>query len=149
MPNIDIYFLQMLQDDYRNYSCFIETGIYNGTTTFALEPFFDKIYTIEFSETHYNNTKNKYNGNKISFLLGDSSIVLKSLLPTIKEKAIFFLDGHWSAGDTGRSDKDCPLIEEVTHIMNLFENEAIIIIDDYRLFGLLLPTEDSFIIDWS
>ena len=136
MPSIDYNFLVKLHDDYTKYSCFIETGTLNGDTTFALEPYFNKLYTIEFSEKYYNNTKNRYYGNKINFILGDSSIIFESLLPNIKDKCIFFLEGHWSGGDTGKSNKDCPLIEEITHINNLFQNEAIIIIDDFRLFGL-------------
>lgn len=136
MPSINESFLKKLQDDYTKYNCFIETGTLVGETIFALEPYFDKLYTIEFSENYYNNTKNKYNGNKINFILGDSSIVFESLLPNITNKCIFFLDGHWSGGDTGKSDKDCPLDEEITHINNLFQNDAIIIIDDFRLFGL-------------
>lgn len=136
MPSLNRYFLNNLQDDYRKYNCFIETGTLNGGTIFALEPFFDKLYTIEFSEKYYNNTKNRYNRNKINFILGDSSIVFESLLPNISDKCIFFLDGHWSSGDTGHSNKDCPLEEEITHINNLFQNDAIIIIDDFRLFGL-------------
>ncbi len=136
MPSINNEFLKLLKDDYTQYNCFIETGTLNGDTTFALEPYFNKIYTIEFSEKYYNRTKNIYSGNKINFILGDSSIVFETLLPNITDKCIFFLDGHWSSGDTGRSQKDCPLDEEITHINNLFTNDAIIIIDDFRLFGL-------------
>jgi hypothetical protein len=148
MPSLDPCFLNNLQDDYKNYPCFIETGTYNGSTTFALEPHFDKLHTIEFSEKYYNNTKSKYCGNKINFILGDSSVVFESLLPTITDKCIFFLDGHWSSADTGRSTKDCPLNEEIKHINDLFQNEAILIIDDYRLFGL---DQSSGLIgeDWS
>jgi len=136
MPCLDNLFLKLLQDDHTQYNCFIETGTFKGDTTFALEPYFNKIYTIEFSEQYYNITKNRYNGNKINFILGDSAIVFESLLPNISDKCIFFLDGHWSGNDTGHSNKDCPLDEEITHINNLFTNDAIIIIDDFRLFGL-------------
>lgn len=147
MPSLTIDFLNELLDDYTKYSCFIETGTYEGGTIFALEPYFDKLHTIEFSEKYYNNTKNEYNGCKINFILGDSSIVFESLLPTITDKSIFFLDGHWSVGDTGKSAKDCPLDEEITHIYNLFQNEAIIIIDDVRLFGL--GSSSGLNEDWS
>lgn len=136
MPSITPLFLDNLQEDYRNYSCFIETGTYNGGTIFAVEPYFEKLHTVEFSELYYNRTKSRYLGNKINFILGDSSIVFETLLRTIPDKSIFFLDGHWSCEDTGRSNKDCPLEEEIKHINELFVNEAIIIIDDYRLFGL-------------
>ena len=148
MPSINKNFLLNLHDDYTKYSCFIETGTLNGETTFALEPHFDNLYTIEFSEKYYNNTKQRYIGNKINFILGDSSIVFTSLLPNITEKSIFFLDGHWSSGDTGHSEKDCPLNEEITHIHNLFQNEAIIIVDDFRLFGLS-PSSGKLNEDWS
>lgn len=136
MPSIDISFLKLLNDDYKNYNYFIETGTLDGETIFELEPYFNKLYTIEYSEKYYSSTKNRYKGDKIDFILGDSSIVFETLLPTITDRCIFFLDGHWSGGDTGKSSKDCPLIEEITNIYNLFKYSAIIIIDDYRLFGL-------------
>jgi hypothetical protein len=148
MPSIDINFLRNLRDDYRNYACFIETGTFEGCTIFKMESLFEKLYTIELSEAYHNSAKNNYRGGKIQFLLGDSSNVLRELLPNISDKCVFFLDGHWSAGHwssgpTGRGTVDVPLIDEVTHIVNLFENEAIIIIDDYRLF------ETNFTENWS
>jgi hypothetical protein len=147
MPSLDLDFLNQLHDDYTTYSCFIETGTYTGNTILSLEPYFNKLYTIEFSEFYYQNTKNKYDGDKISFMLGDSSVVFKSLLPTITDKCIFFLDGHWSSGNTGKSEKDCPLNEEITQINDLFKQEAIIVIDDFRLFGLSKKTGLNE--DWS
>jgi len=136
MPSINNLFLNLLQDDYTQYGCFIETGTFMGETIFSLEPYFSKLYTVEVSEKYYSSTKSRHHGNKINFLLGDSSIVFKSLLPTISDKCVFFLDGHWSGGDTGHSNKDCPLEEELALIYSLFTNAAIIIIDDFRLFGL-------------
>lgn len=72
------------------YNCFIETGTASGETIFAVEPYFEKLYTIEFSEKYYNDTKNNYSGSKINFILGDSAIELKHLLPSITDKCIFF-----------------------------------------------------------
>jgi hypothetical protein len=148
MPSINHSFLSLLQDDYRTYKYFIETGTLNGQTIFAVEPHFDILYTVEFSEKYYNNTKAQYHGNKINFILGDSSVVFRDLLPTIADKCIFFLDGHWSGGDTGHSTKDCPLEEEITLINDLFPHDGIIIIDDVRLFGLD-PTSGKLGEDWS
>jgi hypothetical protein len=136
MPSLEKDFLYLLKDDFKKYPCFIETGTYQGNTVISFEPYFNNLYTIEISEYLYNTAKCKYNGNKIKFILGDSSIVLKELLPKIREKCIFFLDGHYSSENTGRGQKDCPLNEEIENINEFLVNEAIIIIDDFRLFGL-------------
>lgn len=134
MPSISKEFLLKLHADYTKYTTFIETGTLEGETTFAMEPLFDHLYTVEYSEKYFNRTRHNYAGDKIHFILGDSGVVFSDLLPTIKDNAIFFIDGHWSSGDTGKSTKYCPLNEELMHINELFQNEAIIIVDDVRLF---------------
>jgi len=134
MPPLDSNIFQQLKMD-REYPVFIESGTYSGDTIFRMESYFKNLFTIEIAEHYYNNTKSRYNGNKINFKLGDSSIIFNTLLPSINNDSIFFLDGHWSAGDTGKGNKDCPLIEECQVINTLFKHNAILIIDDYRLFG--------------
>lgn len=57
------------------------------------------------------------------------------ILPKISGDAVFFLDGHWSSKDTGRGHKDVPLFEELDAINLLLQGNALLIIDDYRLFG--------------
>lgn len=134
MPAIDLKFLKLLRDDYTKYSTFVESGTNNGLTIFSMEQFFQTLYTIEIDKALYDSTKAKYHGNKITFLLGDSTKVLPTILPKIGD-AIFFLDGHWSSCNTGRGDKDCPLLEEMALINSMFAGNSIVIIDDCRLFG--------------
>ena len=47
--------------------------------------------------------------------------------------AIFWLDAHWSGGETYGINDECPLIEEIKIINNTKLNH-IILIDDARLF---------------
>lgn len=68
-------------------------------------------------------------------------------MPTISDNCIFFLDGHYSSGDTAQGNKDCPLIEELIEINENLKSKAIIIIDDARLFGLSKQSGHSE--DWS
>lgn len=147
MPALDHKFLLSLRADAKEYDNFVETGTYMGETIFAMEPFFKSLYTIEISDEYHTNTKKRYNGDKIKFILGNSSEKLMQLIPNLKGTAIFFLDGHWSGGNTGRGDKDCPLMEELNAIYNNFMNRAILIIDDVRLFGRG-PNRDGYKCDW-
>lgn len=147
MPSLSKDFFSQLKDDYRNYKTFVETGTFMGETILNMEPYFNELYTIEIAPHYYNNTRKKYNGNKINFILGDSSDTLTAIAPLINNNCIFFLDGHWSADDTGKGKKDCPLEEECTSINDMFQGKAIIIIDDFRLFGKG-PHNNTDVCDW-
>jgi hypothetical protein len=152
MPHINIDFLKLLKNYdntfFTEYDTFVETGTHYGNTIFAMEPIFKDLHTIEIKKELYEHTKSKYNGNKINFYLGNSSILLKEVCLKIKSPTIFFLDGHWSSGNTGKGDKDVPLYEELSNIINYFPNKGIIIVDDFRLFGKG-PSDNTEIVNWS
>lgn len=147
MPALDVSVLENLKEDYKKYPIFVETGTLNGATILSLEKNFEELHTIELSEKYYTRTKNSYFGNKITFHLGDSGEVLKTLSKNLDRDTIFFLDGHYSSGDTAKGNKDCPLEEELLAIKNNFIGNAIIIVDDFRLFGR--GPKNGFNEDWS
>lgn len=136
MPALEKEIIQhILSSKSSSFPIFVETGTYMGETLQVVEPLFERLYTIEIKEEFINNVKSRYMGSKINFILGDSSIELEKLTKVLDNNTVFFLDGHWSAGNTGKGAKDCPLYEEVTGICNNFKHSGIIIIDDFRLFG--------------
>ena len=61
--------------------------------------------------------------------------MLPEIIKNMIDPTIFWLDGHYSCGITAKGDVDVPLLEELIAINVLFKGSAILIIDDYRLFG--------------
>ena len=149
MPAVEIYELDKLKetDLFKNYPTFVETGTYFAETILKMEPFFKKLHTIEIKQELYLRAVTNYKGNKISFHLGDSSVKLKKVCELLETPTLFFLDGHWSAGITGKGEKDCPLYEELPNIINYCMHKCIIIIDDVRLFGKG-PNKGNEICNW-
>jgi len=113
----------------------VETGTYTGEMVNAQKDHFKKIYSIELGDDLYASAvENFKNYPHISILHGDSGQVLKYLMPLINEPAIFWLDGHYSAGITAKGVKECPIYEELVAIFNGKPLAHTLLIDDARLF---------------
>jgi len=118
-----------------SYDVFIETGTYNGAMVKAQKKNFREIYSIELGLDLFDKAQKKFKRDKnITILQGDSGKVLPDILSKINEPAIFWLDGHYSAGVTARGDKDCPILEELDAILSNKDFEHILLIDDARCF---------------
>ena len=124
------------EKDVSGYNILVETGTYLGDMVEVQKHVFEKVYSIELGVELYSNAVQKFEADKNVFILqGDSSVVLKELMPKILEPAIFWLDGHYSGGITARGEKECPIFEELESIIMAKELRHIILIDDARLFN--------------
>ncbi len=125
-----------------DFKIFVETGTYMGETVDNMLPFFDEIHSIELQPDFYSRAVGKFfRKPQVKLHYGDSSDVLPNLLPELNHPSVFWLDGHFSSGNTAQGKKDCPLLEEISSIYELFLPKALIIIDDHRLFNTNV-TED-------
>lgn len=114
----------------------IETGTYYGDMVEAMKNSFKQVYSIELSHELFEKATQRFAGNdKVKIIHGDSGVKLGELIPSLDEAALFWLDGHYSAGITAKGDNDTPIYEELTHIFGSPTKGHVILIDDARLFG--------------
>jgi hypothetical protein len=114
----------------------VETGTYYGDMVEAMKNYFDYIYTIELSIGLHKQAKKRFKKDRhVEVILGDSGKELKNLMGKIEQSALFWLDGHYSAGVTERGENDTPIYEELQHILSKQNIDHVIIIDDARFFG--------------
>ena len=112
---------------------FVEGGTYKGGTAKSMGKKFRKIFTIEKSDIMFEIAKeNLKDTNNITLLKGDTREHLDSIIAN-NENILFWLDAHWSGGDTYGEEDECPLIEELDIIFK-YQKNYVILIDDARLF---------------
>ena len=83
------------------------------------------------------NKKRFRNASNVSLWLGGSETHMAAIvreLDLTSRKALFWLDGHYSGGVTGRTEHDCPLWFELEAIKGSGRNDHVVIIDDARCF---------------
>ena len=119
-----------------NTGTMVETGTLMGDMVDAMKNHFSQIYSIEISPELAKKAQQRFrNNNNIQIIEADSATALKTLVPNIQESALFWLDGHYSGGNTGKGDKDTPILDELAAIY-ASKHKHIILIDDARCFGV-------------
>ena len=121
----------------------VETGTFEAVTTLALSDHCEKVASIELSEVYHKKAKEKLAAKihpvgNVELYQGDSGRMMSTL--SFKEfipdqtPALFFLDGHYSAGSTARGDDDSPVFNELSAIFRRKNERDVIIVDDVRCF---------------
>ena len=144
--SIPMYLIKPLLDKH-SIPYLVETGTANGQSVRDASPYFKKCTTIELINER---PEIKDAPTNIEFLIGQSV----DLLPEIIEKlnvlkqiegndtenevkqqfVLFFLDAHYSDNVPNKSKiPECPVLEEI-EIISQYGDDAIILIDDLRLF---------------
>jgi hypothetical protein len=129
----------VLRDYARRYrlAVLVETGTYYGEMVQAMTYAFRRIHSIELSGDLFERARNRFRGQvHVELIHGDSAHVLPSVLNRLTGPALFWLDGHYSGGETARGAVDTPILSELGHILTAKEAGHVIVIDDARCFGM-------------
>jgi len=128
-------FLKRIQELFKP-DLFIETGTYYGATTINASQVFNEIYTVELSDYLFEKNLTKFKAYpSIHAFRGRSEKFLENILATLKDKKmVFWLDAHYSGGETSFADKFTPIIEEISAIEKSGIKNSIILVDDIRYF---------------
>ncbi len=123
---------------------FVETGTFHGgTVAWAAQQFRD-VYSIELSEPLWRAARERHRAlPNVTLLLGNSPAHLRTLMPKL-ERPLFWLDAHWCGPGSGRTQTECPVLEELAAIADGRRGDPSILIDDARLF--LAPPQHPH--DW-
>ncbi len=122
----------------------VETGTFLGATAAALKEYFKNIYTIELQEDLAKKCIERFKDeSSIEVFQGDSSVLLKEILPKLNSNTLFWLDAHYSTEffvgtdfiKTAKGEKETPIIEELEIILSGGLKNNIILIDDARCFN--------------
>lgn len=123
-----------------NNATWVETGTYLGDTTEFLSFFSSFVHTIEPAPELYSKAKQRFlEFQNVKVHAEISEIILPQLLPALSGNVCFWLDGHYSGGNTFAGPNDTPLRIELKLISeNLHRfSDTVILIDDIRLCGKL------------
>ncbi len=130
--------VEVISQAARQFGCttLVETGTYLGDMIARTRHLFERLYTIEVDATLHANATARFSSDAaVTVVLGDSAHQLPKILEQLSSPAVFWLDGHYSGGETGKGDLDTPIQTEVELILHHPVRGHVILVDDARLFN--------------
>ncbi len=113
----------------------VETGTFHGETMYFAKSRFRKAYSIELDEALFQENQARFRGvPNVELIQGDSGVELPRLAARLKERALFWLDGHYCGPGTGMGEQEAPVYQEMECIVGHPVRDHVILIDDARLF---------------
>jgi hypothetical protein len=113
----------------------VETGTWHGDMVEAMRRPFRRVVSIELDAALADAARRRFRGvGNVEILQGDSATVLPRVLADLKEPAVFWLDGHFSGGDTARAATDTPIRQELEQVLSHPVARHVLLIDDADLF---------------
>jgi hypothetical protein len=119
----------------RGLKVLVETGTYRGDMVRATRSAFREIYSIELSDTLHARARGLFAAfPHIHLMQGDSATALPEVLKRVHEPCLFWLDAHYSGGETAKALYETPVLVELAHIFAHPVKEHVILVDDARCF---------------
>jgi len=113
---------------------FVESGTHRGDTTWHAASVFAEVHTVERSRAIHRRARERFRDQPhVRVHRGDSGRVFRSILPAIRPRILFYLDGHALAGGP-LTWSNTPILRELASIGAAGHGHAVIAIDDIRCF---------------
>jgi hypothetical protein len=113
----------------------VETGTFRGDMIDAILTTFDRVVSIELDPQLFQAARARFRGEpRVTLLQGDSARLIPQVLTGISAPALFWLDGHYSGGETARGERSTPVREELLAVLRHPVEGHVILIDDARCF---------------
>lgn len=127
----------------------VETGTYRGDSAMAIAGALGSCITVELSEALHERATRRFDADdRVRVLHGSSAEVLPTVCASLAGPTLFWLDAHYSGGDTAGAGSQCPVLGELDAIAALPDpTQHIVLVDDARLFGFV-PTAPPHRSDW-
>lgn len=133
-PTPHAYKRWLIIETARRYQCkvLVETGTCIGEMIQGVLPHFEEIHSIELSPALAAQCRLRFAGyTHVHLHEGDSGQLLKHVLRSVRQRAVLWLDAHYSGGPTARGVEDSPIARELEVIAH---GDHCVLVDDAHMF---------------